>query len=66
MSFSAFILFFCVVLWLSFGAKWVLSVISAKKNMNPFYKAVFSFRYALLFVISNLGIELVVILYQYL
>ena len=64
MSFPAFVLFFCIVLYLSFGARWVLSKINTQKNMSPFYEAVYSFRYALLFVISNLGIELAVILYR--
>ena len=66
MSFPAFVLFFCVVLWLSFGPKWLFSKISAQKDKSSFYKAVYTFRYALLVIVSNLGVELVIILYEFL
>jgi hypothetical protein len=66
MSFSAFAVFYCIFLWISFGPKCLLNIISARKERNPFYKAVYSYRYALIFVIFNIGIELVIILHQYL
>lgn len=61
MSFSAFVLFYAIILWLTFGQKWLVSKVSTKKDTNPFYRTVFyTFRYLAGIMISVI-IELVVL-----
>ena len=65
MSFPAFALFFCIVLWLIFGQKWLTAKIESKKGMGGFYQTAYKLRYAsplLIYVV----IELVAMLYNHL
>ncbi len=64
MSFSAFALFYGIILWLVFGQKMLLSHISDRKDKSPFWKGLFNYRYALLSVMINLVLELALILYK--
>lgn len=64
MSFSAFALFYGIILWLVFGQKMLLSKISAQKDKSRFYKVLFTYRCALLSVVINLILELALILYK--
>lgn len=60
MSFSAFLVFYALILWLTFGHKWLLSEAGAKKDTNPFYGTVYRFRY-LAGIAIQVIIELVVL-----
>lgn len=64
MSFSAFALFYGIILWLVFGQKMLLSQLSTRKDKSPFWKGLFNYRYALLSVMINLVLELALILYK--
>lgn len=66
MSFSAFVLFFCIILWLSFGPKWLLHKVYSKKDSSSFYSALYKFRYALPILTTYLIMALLKIVFQYL
>ena len=57
MSFSAFVLFYAIILWLIFGQKWLVSKVDAKKDTNPFYRTVHKFGY-----LAGTGIAISVII----
>lgn len=64
MSFSAFVLFYGIVLWLVFGQKMLLGQITARRERSAFYQGLFRYRYALLSAIINLVLEVGLILYK--
>ena len=45
MSFSAFLVVYCLILWLVLGDKWLLAKINAKQDTSSFYKTVYERRY---------------------
>lgn len=63
MSFSAFALFFCIVLWLIFGQKWLTAKIESRKGRGGLYQTAYKLRYALPLLIYVI-IELVARLYN--
>jgi len=64
MSFSAFALFYGIIVWLGLGQKMLLRQINARKDRSAFYNGLFRHRYTLFSVIINLVLELGLIVYK--
>ncbi len=64
MSFSAFVLFFIIALWLSFGPKWLLRKGHSQKDNSLLYSTLYKIRYALPVLTSYLVMALLKVVYQ--
>lgn len=65
MSFSAFILFFVIVVWLSWGPRWLLHKLNSGKEQSPFYRRLYQLRHALPVLTSYALMALLKLIYQY-
>lgn len=65
MSFSAFLLFFLLVIWLAFVPKWMLRQIQPKKDKNTLYSALHKIKHALPVLLFYLFVALVKVIYQH-
>lgn len=64
MSFSTFVLFFLIVLWLSFGPKWLLRKVHSRKDNSLIYSTLYKIKYALPALTSYLVMALLKVVYQ--
>lgn len=65
MSFSAFVLFFIIVIWLSWGPRWLLGKLEVRKERSPVYHRLYELRHALPVITSYALMALLKLIYQY-